>query len=95
MLSPDTLHHQEEVNSALDRQIRQDIQDMAQEAQIQAQIIAHEGKFLFCCYFCPCYVYFCKKMTFLQVVALTDGNVRHLLAAIIFFPTNYTSNYVI
>lgn len=45
MLSPDTLHHQEEVNSALDRQIRQDIQDMAQEAQIQAQIIAHEGKF--------------------------------------------------
>lgn len=44
MLSPDTLHHQEEVNSALDRQIRQDIQDMAQEAQIQAQIIAHEGK---------------------------------------------------
>lgn len=43
MLSPDTLHHQEEVNSALDRQIRQDIQDMAQEAQIQAQIIAHEG----------------------------------------------------
>ncbi|KAI8127038.1 hypothetical protein FF38_08454 [Lucilia cuprina] len=44
MLSPDTLHHQEEVNSALDRQIRQDIQDMAQEAQIQAQIIAHEAR---------------------------------------------------
>lgn len=43
MLSPDTLHH-EEVNLALDRQVRQDIQDMAQEAQIQAQIIAHEGK---------------------------------------------------
>ncbi|XP_075154657.1 uncharacterized protein LOC142228187 isoform X2 [Haematobia irritans] len=42
MLSPD--HHQEEVNSALDRQIRQDIQDMAQEAQIQAQIIAHEAR---------------------------------------------------
>ena len=46
MLSPDTMHHQEEVNSVLDRQIRQDIQDMAQEAQIQAQIIAHEGKFV-------------------------------------------------
>lgn len=45
MLSPDHLHHQEEVNSALDRQIRQEIQDMAQEAQIQAQIIAHEGTF--------------------------------------------------
>ncbi|XP_013106153.2 uncharacterized protein LOC106086154 isoform X2 [Stomoxys calcitrans] len=44
MLSPDTLHHQEEVNSALDRQIRQDIQDMAQEAQIQAQIISHEAR---------------------------------------------------
>lgn len=45
MLSPD-LHHQEEVNSALDRQIRKDIQDMAQEAQIQAQIISHEGMLL-------------------------------------------------
>lgn len=44
MLSPDALHQQEEVNSALDRQIRQDIQDMAQEAQIQAQIIAHEAR---------------------------------------------------
>ncbi|KAM7345598.1 uncharacterized protein ACRADG_011832 isoform 2-T2 [Cochliomyia hominivorax] len=44
MLSPDPLQHQEEVNSALDRQIRQDIQDMAQEAQIQAQIIAHEAR---------------------------------------------------
>ncbi|XP_020717060.1 uncharacterized protein LOC101450452 isoform X2 [Ceratitis capitata] len=43
MLSPDTLHH-EEVNLALDRQVRQDIQDMAQEAQIQAQIIAHEAR---------------------------------------------------
>ncbi|XP_019890418.1 uncharacterized protein LOC101890526 isoform X2 [Musca domestica] len=43
MLSPD-LHHQEEVNSALDRQIRKDIQDMAQEAQIQAQIISHEAR---------------------------------------------------
>ncbi|XP_067630224.1 uncharacterized protein [Eurosta solidaginis] len=43
MLSPDTLHH-EEVNMALDRQVRQDIQDMAQEAQIQAQIIAHEAR---------------------------------------------------
>lgn len=56
MLSPDTLHHQEEVNSALDRQIRQDIQDMAQEAQIQAQIIAHEGEFcfviIFLCLYC-------------------------------------------
>lgn len=51
MLSPDTLHHQEEVNSALDRQIRQDIQDMAQEAQIQAQIIAHEGR-LFVVFLC-------------------------------------------
>lgn len=74
MLSPDTLHHQEEVNSALDRQIRQDIQDMAQEAQIQAQIIAHEGKWCFVIIFC---VYF-AKMTFLQAVAVTDGNVRHL-----------------
>ncbi|XP_054736863.1 uncharacterized protein LOC129243685 isoform X2 [Anastrepha obliqua] len=43
MLSPDTLHH-EEVNLALDRQVRQDIQDMAQEAQIQAQIIEHEAR---------------------------------------------------
>lgn len=59
MLSPDTLHHQEEVNSALDRQIRQDIQDMAQEAQIQAQIIAHEGKFCLVCY--DLYVYFAKN----------------------------------
>uniref|UniRef100_A0A1B0A980 KN homeodomain domain-containing protein n=1 Tax=Glossina pallidipes TaxID=7398 RepID=A0A1B0A980_GLOPL len=44
MLSPDSLHHQEEVNSALDRQIRQEIQDMAQEARIQAQIITHEAR---------------------------------------------------
>lgn len=79
MLSPDTLHHQEEVNSALDRQIRQDIQDMAQEAQIQAQIIAHEGKFALLLN-----VYF-AKMTFLQAVAVTDGNIRHLSA--IFSPT--------
>ncbi|XP_055917800.1 uncharacterized protein LOC129950047 isoform X5 [Eupeodes corollae] len=43
MISPDTLHH-EEVNSDLDRQIRQDIHDMAQEAQIQAQIIQHEAR---------------------------------------------------
>ncbi|XP_055858656.1 uncharacterized protein LOC129921048 isoform X4 [Episyrphus balteatus] len=43
MISPDALHH-EEVNSDLDRQIRQDIHDMAQEAQIQAQIIQHEAR---------------------------------------------------
>lgn len=43
MISPDTLHH-EEVNSDLDRQIRQDIHDMAQEAQIQAQIIQREAR---------------------------------------------------
>lgn len=48
MLSPDSLHHQEEVNSALDRQIRQEIQDMAQEARIQAQIITHEGMYASC-----------------------------------------------
>uniref|UniRef100_A0A1A9WP72 Homeobox domain-containing protein n=1 Tax=Glossina brevipalpis TaxID=37001 RepID=A0A1A9WP72_9MUSC len=44
MLSPNTLNHQEEVNSALDRQIRQEIQDMAHEARIQAQIITHEAR---------------------------------------------------
>lgn len=43
MISPDALHH-EEVNSDLDRQIRQDIHDMAHEAQIQAQIIQHEAR---------------------------------------------------
>lgn len=34
----------EVVNSALERQIRRDIQDMAQEARIQAEIITQEGK---------------------------------------------------
>lgn len=36
----------EVVNSALERQIRRDIQDMAHEARIQAEIITQEGKLL-------------------------------------------------
>lgn len=35
----------EEVNAALERQIRRDIQDMAHEARIQAEIITQEGKY--------------------------------------------------
>ncbi|XP_055379646.1 uncharacterized protein LOC129610891 isoform X1 [Condylostylus longicornis] len=38
MLSPDS----EQINAALERQIRQNIQDMANEAQIQTQIISQE-----------------------------------------------------
>ncbi|XP_037947997.1 uncharacterized protein LOC119679615 isoform X2 [Teleopsis dalmanni] len=43
MFSPD-MRHQEEVNAALDRQIRQEIQDMANEAKIQADIISQEAR---------------------------------------------------
>lgn len=90
-MSPDTMHHQEEVNSVLDRQIRQDIQDMAQEAQIQAQIIAHEGRFV--CFvlllfdlLCVCFV-FCKND--FSPSCRSDGRQRPSFACHIFslFPT--------
>lgn len=44
MLSPDSLIKEECINSDLERQIRQDIQDMAHEAQIQTQIISQEAR---------------------------------------------------
>lgn len=43
MLPPAALQH-ERVNSALERQIKREIQDMAHEAQIQTQIITQEAR---------------------------------------------------